>query len=233
MEEYKKRFVKFLMSANALKFGQFTLKSGRPSPYFINMGDFDDGQSANEVGNAYAGVMKELDIDVIFGPAMKGITLADRAAAALFRNYGINVRSAYNRQVPKDHGEATGKADYQKQWIIGKIKDEDKIAIVDDVFTTGDTKYEALDILNKCAEALQYKAIVIGVDRQETGKDGGLSAVQSFTTQTGIPVVSVVKATEIYDMFRKNPEVNVEGIATHLRQYGTEESKKELEAMLQ
>lgn len=229
MEQYKKDFIDFLMNTNSLKIGEdFTLKSKRLSPYFINVGDFNEGLSIDMLGQAYALAIQELgeEVDILFGPAYKGIPLSVTTSIALSKK-GKKVGFAFDRKEAKDHGEVTNKADLQKAMIVGKkIKDGSRIILLDDVFTTGDTKYETVELLNKLADNLQYPALVIAVDRQEVGIDGK-SAIDEFTQKTGIPVASIITASEICQYLKtiKRENQNVERIANYLRVYGTETAR--------
>jgi len=237
MEQYKQEFIDFILNAGVLKTGKdFSLKSKRLSPYFINVGDLNDGEKITRLGNAFASTILSLDkkVDVIFGPAYKGIPLAVATSSALAAK-GKNVGFAFDRKEEKDHGEATG-GDLQKKILIGaQIKDGYSIPIVEDVFTTGETKYETLGLLNKMAKDLKFPAVLIAVDRQEVGIDGK-SAIDEFTQKTNIPVLSIVNASEIYHHLRTKPELkqeDVERIATYLRVYGTNEAKKTLSPLEQ
>lgn len=231
MEQYKKDFIDFLLSTNSLKIGEdFTLKSKRLSPYFINVGDFNEGSSIDMLGQAYASAVQGLgqEVDILFGPAYKGIPLAVTTSIALSKK-GRKVGFAFDRKEAKDHGEVTNKADLQKAMIVGKkIQNGSRIILLDDVFTTGDTKYETVELLGKLADNLQYPALVIAVDRQEVGIDGK-SAIDEFTQKTGIPIASIVSTSEIYQHLKTKQDLNqkdVERIATYLRVYGTEIARK-------
>jgi orotidine-5'-phosphate decarboxylase len=225
MEQYKKEFIDFLLASNVLKIGKdFSLKSKRLSPYFINVGDLNDGEKITRLGDAFASTILSLKepVDTIFGPAYKGIPLSVATSSSLAAK-GKNVGYTFDRKEEKDHGEATG-GDLQKKVLIGApIKDGARIAIVEDVFTTGATKYETLDLLNKMAKNLKFPATLIAVDRQEVGVDGK-SAIDEFTNKTGIPVLSIVNAAEIYEHLKTKSELNqkdVERIGNYLRVYGT------------
>ncbi len=231
MEQYKKDFIDFLLSTNSLKIGEdFTLKSKRLSPYFINVGDFNEGSAIDKLGQAYASAIEELgkEVDILFGPAYKGIPLSVTTSIALSKK-GRKVGFAFDRKEAKDHGEVTNKADLQKALIVGKkIQNGSRIILLDDVFTTGDTKYETVELLGKLADNLQYPALVIAVDRQEAGINGK-SAIDEFTQKKGIPVASIVSTSEIYQHLKTKPDLNqkdVERIATYLRVYGTEIARK-------
>ncbi len=223
MKEYKQQFIEFLARSGALE-GEKELKSGRLSPYFINSGRFNDGESLSKLGEAYAGAitatLKEDEYKVIFGPAYKGITLASEAAGALWRGHGIKKAFSFNRKEAKTHGN--------KGVLVGhNIQDADKIVIVDDVFTTGGTKYEMLELLKSLAPEAKVVGLLICVDRMETGVDGE-DAISVFTEKSGIPVYSIVTVREIIEHLY-NREVNgtvymddklKEKIASYLEEYG-------------
>ena len=229
MEKYKEDFIEFLIKQNILKFGDFTLKSKRSSPYFINAGDLNDGEGVSKAGNAYAELIlsQSEKPDVLFGPSYKGIPLAVTTAISLSQK-GKNIGFTFDRKEVKTYGEATG-ADLQKTILIGTIiKDNDKIVIVEDVFTTGDTKYETLDLLNKIAKNLKFLSVVIAVDRQEVGIDGK-NAIKEFTDKTGIPVKSIVSISDILEYLKNNKakyEKDIIRIENYLKVYGTDEVKK-------
>jgi len=234
VEEYKKEFIDFLLDKEALKIGEFILKSKRKSPYFVNTGVFGDGESITELGYFYASkindTFKPEEYDIVFGPAYKGIPLSVAAVVGLLGYFDINKGYAFNRKEPKGHGEAT-KQDKQKNWIVGhEINDGAKILMVDDVFTTGDTKYESIDLLNSVADNLTFAGLVIAVDRQEVGPDGK-DAIKQFEQKTKIPVESIANITEIKNYLFDNEKISEQDlrrIDEYLEKYGTEEAKKSL-----
>ena len=230
MEEYKEEFIDFLLRKGALGIGEFELRSGRISPHFINTAVFNDGESIAKVGDFYARTIvdnfREEDYDIIFGPAYKGITLSVATAISLQELFSINKGFSYNRKEPKGYGEAT-KQDKQK-WIVGKIEDGDRILMVDDVFTTGDTKYESINLLNDIADNLEYVGLVIAVNRQEVGPDGK-DAIKQFEQKTGIPVISIVDILEIKTYLSEEGEISeaeLKRIDDYLKKYGNEEVKR-------
>ncbi len=223
METYKQQFIEFLARSGALE-GEKELKSGRRSPYFINSGRFNDGESLSKLGEAYAAALnatiKEDEYNVIFGPAYKGITLASEAAGALWRTHGIKKLFSFNRKEAKAHGN--------KGILVGhNIQDADRIIIVDDVFTTGGTKYEMLELLKSLAPGAKVTGLLICVDRMETGVKGE-DAISVFSAKSGVPVHSIVTIKEITEHLH-NREVDgtvyiddklKERINSYLEEYG-------------
>ena len=215
MKEYKKEFIEFLLRKGALKIGEFKLKSGRISPYFIDTGAFDDGESIAKLGYFYARTIvdnfREDEYDVIFGPAYKGIPLSVATAISLYEHFKINKGYSFNRKEPKSYGEATE----QKSRIVGKIEDGDRILMVDDVLTTGHTKYEAIDLLKSIADNLKFVGLVIAVDRKEVG-------IKQFEEKTGIPVKPIVDIFEIKSYLaekEKISEVELKRIEDYLNKF--------------
>ncbi len=189
---YKKEFVKFMWEAGVLTFGEFTLKSGRKAPYFINTGNYKTGEHIAKLGNFYAQCIKENGIhaDVFFGPAYKGIPLAVTAAIAHFNNNGENVNYCFNRKEAKDHGEGGV--------MVGhKLKDGDSVLIIEDVITAGTAIRESLPIL-KAAADVNVCGVVISVDRMEKNKSDK-SAVQEVYDEFGIKVYPIVTINDIIE----------------------------------
>ena len=237
MEDYKKEFIDFLLDKGALLINGvklFELNSGRYSPYFINTGKFNDGKSINKIGYFYASeIEKSFDpkeYDKIFGPAYKGIPLCVATVISLSKDFGINKTYVFNRKEPKTYGDAT-KVDKQKNWIVGdKIEEGDKILLVDDVMTTGNTKYDAIKLLNGIADNLEYVGLIISVDRQEVDVHGN-EAIKSFEENTGIPVKAITTISEIKDYLwdtKKISEIDKKELESYLAKYGTEEIKRRL-----
>ncbi|MDR1292824.1 MAG: orotate phosphoribosyltransferase [Clostridiales Family XIII bacterium] len=195
---YKQDFITFMIDAGALKFGDFTLKSGRRSPYFINTGAFDTGDKIARLGFYYAARIKEAmdagdvpgGITTVFGPAYKGIPIAVATAAALANEYGEDIGYAFNRKEVKDHGEGGG--------FVGRApKDGDRIVVVDDVITAGTAAREVVPLIRSAAD-VDIPGLFISVDRMERGKGtGGLSAVDEVRAGLGVPVYPIVTVKEI------------------------------------
>jgi orotate phosphoribosyltransferase len=189
MQEYKKQFIQLAIDNQVLRFGEFTLKSGRLSPYFFNAGLFNTGSALAALGNSYAQAMVEqnLDCDVLFGPAYKGIPLVSSLAVALSTNHEINRPYAFNRKEAKDHGEGGN--------IVG-AKLEGRVLIVDDVITAGTAIREAVDIIR--AQGGEPSAVLIALDRQEKGK-GEKSAIQEVQEDYNLTVHSIITLDDLID----------------------------------
>lgn len=189
---YKQEFIEFLVRTNALKFGEFTLKSGRICPYFLNVGQFYMGSVFDELTSYYAQALhsKVADFDVIFGPAYKGIPLCVGAATALYRSFKVDVGYSYNRKEAKDHGEGG--------MLVGApISAESKVVIVDDVMTAGTALRESLEFLKKLGSP-KIAGVLIAVDRMEKGQ-GEKSAVQEVKDEFGIEVHAIVTLDDIIE----------------------------------
>jgi orotate phosphoribosyltransferase len=188
---YKEEFIKFMTECGVLTFGEFTLKSGRRAPYFINTGNYKTGAQLCRLGGYYAACMQEhgLEADVLFGPAYKGIPLAAAAAIALYREHGIEVGYAYDRKEVKDHGEGG--------MIVGsKLEDGTKVVLIEDVMTSGKALREVYPKLKAVAD-VNITGMVITVDRQEKGLTSEKSAVQEVKAEFGIDVCSIVTVSDI------------------------------------
>lgn len=241
METYKEGFADFLLSNDVLKMGAFKLKSGRESPYFVNTGVLAEGEGIGMLGFFYASKIDAMfdqeDYDAIFGPAYKGIPLAVTTAISLAEAFDTNKRILFDRKLPKNHGEATTTEEFKKNWLIGNIKDGDRILIVDDVFTTGKTKYDSIDLLNKCAKDLKFVGMVISVDRQEyTGSpqsdEDRTSAIDAFVKKTKIPVESIITITDIVEHLKEKScisSIDEMNIKKYLEKYGTNEAIRRIE----
>ncbi len=188
---YKENFIKFMADCGVLTFGEFTLKSGRKAPYFINAGNYKTGKHIAMLGKYYAECIKENNIkaDTIFGPAYKGIPLAVSAVTALYDNFGIEMNYCFDRKEVKDHGEGG--------MFVGKQPaDGDRIIIIDDVMTSGKALSETLPKIREAAKA-EIEGMVITVDRMEKGLNSELSAVQSVYKEFGVKVYSIVNIRDI------------------------------------
>ena len=211
MEQYQNDFVDFMLEIGALKFGEFTLKSGRVSPYFFNAGQFNQGNHLSQLGQFYAQAIESSGIkfDVLFGPAYKGIPLVAATAIALNDSFNRSVPYSFNRKEAKDHGEGGS--------IVGHPLEGD-ILIIDDVITAGTAIKEAKDIIN--ANGAKTKGVVVALDRQEKGK-GELSAIQEVEQNFGIAVVSIINLSHIVDYLKANNDKDIiSRIESYRSQYG-------------
>jgi len=186
MKDWSRKFIDLARSADALRFGSFELKSGRSSPYFFNAGSFCDGRSISAVADCYAAAIVDADIDfdLIFGPAYKGIPLATSVAMSLSRNHGMNVPVAYDRKEAKDHGEGG-------RMVGAPVKG--RVLVVDDVISAG-TAFAAARALIEQAGAT-VSALLVGLDRQERGT--GNASARSDVTDSGVRVVSVANLDDL------------------------------------
>ena len=196
-ESLDHRFTKFLLEAQALKFGEFTLKSGRKSPYFINAGAFNDGRKIATLGAFYAEkIAAEIeagnlpnDIDTIFGPAYKGIPLGVSTAIALTSGHGMEVGYTFDRKEKKDHGDGG--------MMVGtQLTDGMKVLLVDDVMTAGTAVREVIPKLKADVEVV---GLVLSVDRMEKTKDSDTSAVKAVEAEFGFPVFAIANVREIFE----------------------------------
>jgi orotate phosphoribosyltransferase len=221
LEQYQREFVDFLLASGALTFGDFTTKSGRRTPYFINTGRFDDGLKIAQLGRFYAAHIAALGlgkIDLVFGPAYKGIPLAVTTAIALNDSHRMNVGFSFDRKEVKDHGDGG--------LIVGHpLRDNDRIVIVEDVITAGTTVRHIVPLLRKIA-AVDIVGFVLAVDRCEKGT-GELSAVQEAERDSAIRVYPIITIDHIVSYLRDHPDserrltdAQLSTIADYLHQYG-------------
>jgi len=248
MEEYKAKFIDFLFQngllVSAIPDKDRQLKSKRISPWFLNVGEFNDGLTLGKLAEAYADVIVDSDIhvDSLFGIPEKGVSLVGPVAVAM-ANKGKKVGWFFTRKIPKEYGEATGLSseERRKKEIVGRVpQDTDTIGFLDDVFTTGDAKYGAIETLQKLGYSA-FSLLAIALDRQEVGIDGK-SAIEEYESKTGIKVISSVKATDVLDYLSKQlqdtsgntTEIkrSIERLSNYLRVYGTLNARKYVEANL-
>ena len=212
MRAYKREFIELALELGVLRFGEFTLKSGRVSPYFFNAGLFNTGYAAAKLGRYYASAIaeSELRFDMLFGPAYKGIPLATLAAAALAEHHDVDVPYSFNRKEAKAHGEGGS--------IVGAPLSGD-VLIVDDVITAGTAVREAYQLI--AAAGANVAGLVISLDRQERGQ-GAYSAVQELRNSLGIPVVSIVQLDDLVSILEESNEYDqyLEPVLSYRRQYG-------------
>ena len=197
MQPYQQQFLELALRKQVLRFGEFTLKSGRLSPYFFHAGLFDDGDSLNTISQCYAARIMDcgINFDMLFGPAYKGIPLATAAAIALAQR-GHDVPVAFNRKEAKTHGEGGT--------LIGAPL-KGRVLIIDDVITAGTAIRESIEIIR--AQGAEVAGILIALDRQEKGKDSNFSASQELFDQYAIPVYSIVSLRELLEFSANHAEL--------------------------
>ena len=211
MQDYQTEFLNFALEKGVLRFGEFTLKSGRISPYFFNAGLFNSGSALARLGRFYAQAIVDSGItfDVLYGPAYKGIPLAAVTAAALYDHHQIDIPYAFNRKEAKSHGEGGS--------IVGHAL-EGQILIIDDVITAGTAIRESMDIIE--AEGAKPAGVVIALDRQEKGK-GDKSAIQEVEQDYGIPVTSIAKLENVIGFLEQQGDADhLANIRAYRDQYG-------------
>ncbi|WP_022960951.1 orotate phosphoribosyltransferase [Halopseudomonas pelagia] len=198
MHEYQREFIRFALDRQVLRFGEFTLKSGRKSPYFFNAGLFNTGSALGRLGRFYAQAFVHSgleDIDVIFGPAYKGIPLAAVTAVSLAESFDRDVPYCFNRKETKDHGEGGTLVGAP---LVGRV------LIIDDVITAGTAVREVMEIIK--AEGAEPAAVMIALNREERGQ-GELSAIQEVERDFGIPVVSIVSLTQVLAFLEEDADL--------------------------
>ena len=198
---YQESFIEFMVRAGVLTFGDFTTKSGRKTPYFINTGNYRTGAQAAALGDYYAACIHENlaaagGADVLFGPAYKGIPLAVSAAASLYRSYGEDYPYCFNRKEAKDHGEGG-------TMVGAKVRDGDRIAIVEDVVTAGTAVRESIALFREIAD-VKITALFVSVDRMEKGT-GTRSALDELRQDYGIAVYPIVTVRQVIDYLYDRP----------------------------
>ncbi|MCD8317223.1 MAG: orotate phosphoribosyltransferase [Eggerthellaceae bacterium] len=216
MLTYKREFIEFMVQSDVLKFGEFTLKSGRKSPIFLNSGAYTTGSELHRLGLFYAQALNNYfgtDYDVVFGPAYKGIPLSVVTVMAIEELYGKEVSYCSNRKEVKDHGEGGA--------LLGaELHDGDRVVIVEDVTTSGKSIEETYPIITSAAD-IEVVGLLVSVDRQEKGKQGDISALQEVQERYGFPARSIVNMDEVVD-YLYNRTVNG-------RVYIDDEQKKALD----
>lgn len=201
MQDFQSDFIRFVLKADVLRFGEFTLKSGRKSPYFFNSGLFDQGGSLAQLGRFYAQALvhSKIPFNCLFGPAYKGIPLASSCAIALADQHQININYCFNRKEAKDHGEGG--------IIVGAPLKGD-VMIIDDVITAGTSVRESFTLIERAGA--RVAGVIIALDRQEKGK-GNISAIREIEQQYHIPVISIVTLEHLIQFLQQQtdlPEVN-------------------------
>jgi len=212
MQAYKKEFLELAVELDVLRFGEFTLKSGRVSPYFFDAGLFNTGYAAAKLGRFYSSAISESDIefDMLFGPAYKGIPLVTLAAASLAEHRDIDVSYAFDRKEAKGHGEGGS--------IVGAPL-AGRVLIVDDVITAGTAVREACNTISSAGA--EVAGLVISLDREEIGQDSR-SAVQELEQTLRIPVISIVKLEDLIDLLEEESDYKefLEPVLNYRKKYG-------------
>ena len=196
MKDYQKEFIEFALEKQVLKFGEFTLKSGRTSPYFFNAGLFSTGRDLARLGRFYAAALADsgIEFDVLFGPAYKGIPIATTTAVALADHHDIDTPYCFNRKEKKEHGEGGS--------LVG-AELNGNIMLVDDVITAGTAIRESMEIIKQ--NGADLSGVLIALDRQEKGK-GELSAIQEVERDFGTKVISIVTLGDLVSYLKTNPD---------------------------
>lgn len=222
MTQNQQEFIDFMLKTGALKFGDFTLKSGRKSPFFMNTGVFNSGDQLYKLCFAYASAIYEKydkNVDVLFGPAYKGIPLAAVTATILSRNYGLkDVRYCSNRKEIKDHGDAG--------ILLGtKLKDGDRVVMIEDVTTSGKSMEETVPIVRAQAN-VEIVGLMVSLDRHEVGQGGKVTALQEVSETYGFPTAAIVSMPEVVEYMKEKSLLTneqIEAINAYYEQYGPKE----------
>ena len=214
MKNYKKHFLRFAEERQALKFGEFTLKSGRISPYFFNAGTFYTGEALARLGRYYADAIVEsgIEFDMLFGPAYMGIPMVAAVSVALAEHHGRDLPWAFNRKEAKDHGEGG--------WLVGAPL-EGRALVIDDVITAGTAIREVAELFERTEASIA--GVFVAVDRQERGR-GELSAIQEVQESLGVPVRSIVSMSDIIVWLEEQEGRDADRVALkqYRKRYGVE-----------
>ncbi|EJX2553881.1 orotate phosphoribosyltransferase [Vibrio sp. OPT41] len=212
MKAYQREFIEFALEKEVLKFGEFTLKSGRKSPYFFNAGLFNTGRDLARLGRFYAAALADsgIEFDVLFGPAYKGIPIATTTAVALADHHDIDTPYCFNRKEAKDHGEGGN--------LVGSAL-EGRIMLVDDVITAGTAIRESMEIIQ--ANGADLAGVLVAIDRQEKGK-GELSAIQEVERDFGCAIISIVSLTDLVTFLedKGTDKEHLEAVKAYRAEYG-------------
>ncbi|MCG3730663.1 orotate phosphoribosyltransferase [Vibrio cincinnatiensis] len=212
MKAYQREFIEFALEKEVLKFGEFTLKSGRKSPYFFNAGLFNTGRDLARLGRFYAAALVDSGIhyDVLFGPAYKGIPIATTTAVALADHHDVDTPYCFNRKEAKDHGEGGN--------LVGSPL-QGRIMLVDDVITAGTAIRESMEIIQ--ANGADLAGVLVAIDRQEKGK-GELSAIQEVERDFGCSIVSIISLTDLVTYLQEQGtnSAHLDAVKAYRAQYG-------------
>ncbi|MCH8551666.1 MAG: orotate phosphoribosyltransferase [Natronospirillum sp.] len=213
MHDYQRAFIELALQRGVLRFGEFTLKSGRISPYFFNAGLFRTGADLAQLGDCYADALmrSEINPDLLFGPAYKGIPLASATSIALYRKHGVDLPYVFNRKEKKDHGEGGN--------LVGAAL-EGRTLIIDDVITAGTAIREVMDILAEHPKA-SLCGVCVALDRQERGQ-GDRSAIQEIEDTHKVPVVAIITLQDLIDFMAEDEALSphLESVKAYRDQYG-------------
>lgn len=212
MKAWQRQFIEFAINKQVLKFGEFTLKSGRKSPYFFNAGLFNTGRDLALLGRFYAQALVDsgIDFDLLFGPAYKGIPIATTTAVALADHHDRDVPYCFNRKEAKDHGEGGT--------LVGSPL-QGKVMLVDDVITAGTAIRESMEIIAENQASLA--GVLISLDRQERGR-GAVSAIQEVERDYGCKVISIITLKELISYLEEKPELadHLAAVRAYRSEYG-------------
>lgn len=219
MNEYKQEFIEFMLASDVLKFGDFTLKSGRKSPFFMNAGAYVTGEQLKKLGEFYAKAIVDtygLDFDVLFGPAYKGIPLAVVTAIALHTLYGKEVRYCSDRKEAKDHGADKGK------FLGTKLKDGDRVVMIEDVTTSGKSMEETVPKVRGAAN-VDIVGLMVSLNRNEKGK-GNKTALKEISELYGFPTATIVSMPEVIEYLGDRLDDDLKArIDAYYQEYGATE----------
>lgn len=219
MEQYKKEFIDFMLESKVLKFGDFTLKSGRKSPFFMNAGAYVTGSQLKRLGEFYAKAIHDnfgTDFDVLFGPAYKGIPLSVATAIAFSELYGKEVRYCSNRKEAKDHGDVG--------ILLGsRLNDGDKVVMIEDVTTSGKSIEETYPIINAQAK-VDIKGLIVSLNRMEKGLESDKSALLEIQEKYGFPAAAIVTMADVREYLEPTFDDDIKkAIAAYYEQYGAKD----------
>lgn len=209
MQKYKKEFIDFMVECQVLKFGSFVLKSGRKSPFFMNAGAYVTGSELSRLGKFYAQAIHENfgdDFDVLFGPAYKGIPLAVTTAIAYSELYGKEIKYCSDRKEEKDHGADKG------SFLGYKIKDGDKVVIIEDVTTSGksiEETYPKIKALEETPGGIKIVGEIVSLNREEKAADSNKSALETISEKYGFPAKAIVSMSEVIDALYTNGDKTI------------------------
>ena len=231
MEAYKREFIDFMVESDVLKFGEFTLKSGRKSPFFMNAGAYVTGTQLKRLGEYYAKAIHDTygdDFDVLFGPAYKGIPLAVVTAIAYSEMYGKEIRYCSDRKEEKDHGADKG------SFLGSSLRDGDRVIMIEDVTTSGKSMEETVPKVKGAAD-VEIKGLMVSLNRMERGKGSG-SALQEIRETYGFPTAAIVTMAEVVEYLYNRPccgrvvidDGIKQAIDAYYREYGAADAEKEM-----